>query len=816
MAKKAKLDLSGEGLKKLAIHHCEKAVFGICAVVLLLLAYWGYQKPVFDDQKDNPNSLITSAQQSEQRINATEWENPNNEEMSFAKYRVADEDIAEEVEKINSMMADASKYPAYPTGEISLSVKPKRNNPEILAATDVQAQFAYQLIALNPGVGGSTKINEAIFAPKPKKEEPRRRKGKSSGGSTGSDSSSMSGMMEPPSGGSGESSPGAGGMGAPSSGPGGSGGNRGPIGPMKPDYPVHEVPPTMLAELEGVPLNGILPGKQEGNAFLYPSVMWRQVVCVTAQVPYKKQLEAYNEALKGTRKYDPATDIPKYLGLVISRRVNGGQWEDVTDEIKAFSERAQTVYYPNLVADEQLDPFINAPVPAFLLRDFDSFVLHPQSKRRDFLNLGGKAQAGELEQSSSTGSSFTSFEDFGGSEDSAGPADDKGKQQDGKTDSKGPAKLAAPEFKQVRFFDLLASKNINPGDKLEYRVSVVLSNPNLPLSFLMKAKKTVGSGNMGPGMSPGMGGSAGGDLFDSDAGPSAGGSSSGGASSRGGAPGGSSSAPGAPSGPGGGYMGGAGKSRVKKTAELTIEMLGNPNISDADLEGSIRAEILKFKDMQPPKLTDKGLIRKYGLISPESEVSNVVEFTTPDEGFVAGSAPPLPIRNAGNVEFYDSDPAGELVYLARDKSLQMEVPGKATVYAGSPVVFDAKAEVFNPLDWTIRWVGPPAVDEDGKDLPDERGKYRFDSAAIVLDVHPSETLENISDVKEEFQTPAEILVFDGKGFTLRNELDDLKAFRHATFASEQPLEAAESAETGIDGFSDLFDGEDPVGSGSGN
>jgi len=61
MAKKSKLDLSGEGLKKIAINHGEKMVFALCAVVLVLLAYFGFSRPTFDDSTVTPKNLIKAA-----------------------------------------------------------------------------------------------------------------------------------------------------------------------------------------------------------------------------------------------------------------------------------------------------------------------------------------------------------------------------------------------------------------------------------------------------------------------------------------------------------------------------------------------------------------------------------------------------------------------------------------------------------------------------------------------------------------------------------------------------------------------------------
>lgn len=804
MAKKAKLDLSGEGLKKLALEHCEKVVFGICAVLLLLLAYWGYQRPVFDDEKDNPKSLIASSKRSQSKINSTQWES-DDESMSFAKFRVADLTVPKKVEDVNSIRLSASAYPAFPVGEISLSTKPKRVQPELVAATDVRAQFAYHLYAISPEVPiGSRLINSAAYAPPAPKKAPKKKRTKKKQNDptrfgSGMEEGDQSGddMQSPGSGGSGS------GMGMPSSGGGGTGPGR---GSNKPDGPVKEVPATMLAEMEGVLVSGKIPELGDKS----PSVVWRQTVCVTALVPFKEQVEKYEKALKGSKRYDPGVDIPRYIGLVVWRRVNGGDWEEATDEIMSKAELVSSVSYPPLIEGEEFDPFLNASIPTILKANFDDFVMHPKSTFRDFLVDGSADDEDSKKDDESDSSSTTkSFEDFNNSSDESSMEDENG---DFGPQSNWLTSENAAEFKQVRFFDVLANNNIKPNDKLEYKVSVILSNPNLPLSFVMGeegSRRQNNTGGFGGSMRSGQGSGSnlpgGGDrsgLMGAGGGSGSGammpGSGSGAGSgammpgSGGGASGGASS---------GGYSGGSGGGRnpTPRTAELTLEMLGNPNITDSDLDGSIRQDILDMKTDKPVEATDKGLAQRFGMITPESPVSNAVTFVVPGDDFVGGGAKPQTLRRANNVMFLDSEPAGELVLLKRNREYQLRIPGKAEVYAGSPMVFDARAEVFNPLDLSVRWIGPEFVNKKGEKEPDKRADFQFDSKAIVLDVKPSRELENSTGTKEEFLSPAEVLVFDGAGgFTLRNELDDLKAFRHAMLVED---EAAESGnDSGTPGF----------------
>lgn len=817
---KAKLDLSGAGMKKLALEHCEKLVFGICALLLLLLAYWGYQRPVFDDKKDNPNNLIASSKRSQDRINATKWETPNSESTNFKMHRIADLSVPTKVEEINLQMVNGSQFPNYAPGEISLSTKPKRMNPEILAATDVRAQFSFQMIALKPGIGGgSSRIMDAMYAPEPKKAEPKKRKKKKK--QTPNFGSGRFGMEDDEEKGDDMQSPGSGGMGAPSSGGGNGGGGKSRI--KKPDGPVHVVPEVQKGEMEGVPVDGMITSTFDRNdKEIMPSVMWRQVVCVTAVVPFKKQVEAFEKALKGTRRYEPSSDIPKYIGLKIQRRVNGGTWHDISSKVKGADEAINALSYPSLIQDQEYDPFLNAPIPAFLLNDFDQFVMHPKSKMRDFLASEEDEEAVDTSDDSTTNET-KNFDEFDASSNKT-MEDDAGELEEELT---YVTSENAAETKQIRFFDYLVGYTdenkkkveIQPNDKIEYKVNVILSHPNLPLSFVTGEE---GTGRRKGGSSARSGaGSSGNSAAERGKGLMSGGGGGSGSAMPGGGAGsmmpGSSGGSGASSGSG--YMGGGGGKRggsggggaaVSRSAELTADMLGNPFISDTDLDGSIRPEILAFKDEDPVELPGGNvveIVNKYGLTSPESPVSNAVVFTMPTEKYAAGSAMPLNLRNAKGVNFYDAEPEAELVLFEHSDAFQMKIPGKAKVFAGTPMVFDAKAEVFNPLDWTIRWVGPKVTVEEDDEEVEKRGNYEFSSPAIVLDVFQSTTLENQGDFKTEFHSPAEILVFDGVGnFRLQNELDDITEFRHATFAEGEEVESTGAATGGSKGNRDGLQG----------
>ena len=781
MAKKVKLDLSGDGLKKMAINHCEKAIFAICAVLLLLFVYFGFSREVFDDEKTNPKKLIASAKQSEGKIEATKWdEDPNSDdEPSFKTYRVPNLGIPKKVERLLADKIDASVYPAPAIGNLQESSKPKRLNPDIYAVQDLHAQFAYQYVA---GKELGVPINKLAMAPLEVKEE-RKEKKKSGGsrgglgGGSGSGAGGMSGNGSMQDGNGGGSGSGAGGM----DGNGGSGAGSGDSG--KSEYPTKPVPEYLLAEMEGVPGAGAIENV---------GIIQRQMVSVTGLIPYKKQFEAYEKTFIGSRKYDPEKDYPKYIGLVVYRRVNGGEWKDITDEVKSSNERVSPVAFPNLIEADKYDPFLNAKIPSILMTNFDEFVTHPKLKIRDFLVGMGTVD----EESGNDGSS--SFNEFNGFNNSTSKKEGEEDEDDKAKVVKYPTSEEAPEFKQIRFFDLLTSNSppIKLGDKLEYKVNAILSNPNLPMAFVKGERQKAGMGSgMGSGMNSGR------------EGPSSGGGGSGASAGDGESAGGNMTGDGRMTG--GSGSGGAGKDgeednknkMAELEAELELEMLGNESITDSDLAGSIRPEILKIKDLGPADIEDKDVAKKYGLVVPESNVSQPVIFTAITDKFVGGSVEPMTIRRAENVEFFDSDPTAKIVVLVQDPKISLSVPGKTDVSSGSPLVFSSQAEIFNPLDSTIRILGDPQKDDEGKPIDGKFSDYSFQSSGFVLDVKPTRVIK-ASQSKDEYVTPGEILVFDGNGgFSLRNELDDIGDFNRLTYVeSDTPKPSAKKS--GMSGFGD--------------
>ncbi len=247
----------------------------------------------------------------------------------------------------------------------------------------------------------------------------------------------------------------------------------------------------------------------------------------------------------------------------------------------------------------------------------------------------------------------------------------------------------------------------------------------------------------------------------------------------------------------GGGMSSGQSAAAQLAAMLGIEMLGNPNITDSDLDGSVRKDILKIKELGPADLEEKGVAKKYGMLTPESPISNAVVYSEPSEQYAPGPVEPLRVLVANNVSFVDTEPEGKIVVFQQDKNYQLPFPGESTVYPGSPLVFDSNAEVLNPIDLSVRWVGKPAFDDENEEIEDKRQAFQFDTKAIVLDISASTKLKNQSGSKNELLSPSEILVFDGEGrFSLLNELDGMMNYRHSRFIGGEQAESGGSSSSG--------------------
>ena len=130
----------------------------------------------------------------------------------------------------------------------------------------------------------------------------------------------------------------------------------------------------------------------------------RYLVSITGLLPYKKQFDIYQEALKDAAEYSPDRDVPKYLVMEVERAevaADGtlGEWIKV-DTFKAFDEEARWSSIEEAMADpEYLLPGTKGVVmnlPPMAMRDVSRWAVHPQVPKVQ-RNYGAGGGGGNVE-----------------------------------------------------------------------------------------------------------------------------------------------------------------------------------------------------------------------------------------------------------------------------------------------------------------------------------------------------------------------------------------------------------------------------------
>ena len=195
-------------------------------------------------------------------------------------------------------------------------------------------------------------------------------------------------------------------------------------------------------------------------------------------VPLREQLENYNAAFIGAAEYEVDRDFPRYSGVKIERREVGTQEWVALDAMKKMTigpESWSSVAESDVVASKYYSPDFVKPVvmeiPPVAGVDMDAFVSHPR--------LQTEAEAdkqAELEEEARTAKEKA---DELAAKASGSPV---GGHNAGGTESMTEeeiafSKLAATgDIGMFRYFDF----EVEPGKSYEYRVQLVLEDPNNP------------------------------------------------------------------------------------------------------------------------------------------------------------------------------------------------------------------------------------------------------------------------------------------------------------------------------------------------
>ena len=513
----------------------------------------------------------------------------------------------------------------------------------------------------------------------------------------------------------------------------------------------------------------------------------RECICVTGLVPFESQWKEFDAKLRDAKGWYPGRDRPNYIHLEIQRRIDGGEWVDITADLDNFAKNAYANYQPHLTPEfvdrKYLHPTLSHQTPPFLDTEYRKISTHPKVAIRQVIDYS-------LEEGSDEETVVSDIDDpFANNKSGDGEKADKKKkggdseQHDhraagGQTlaklggsgaDSQAMLKELAAErfrdapsssYKLVRFFD----PRVVPGKTYEYRVRVWVSDPNNPGSDdAAEGGKGANAPQSGDQMSA----------------PSSGGG-----------------AEGAGAGIGGDFEREETGTKDDKTEPGTLSVRFVA-LKGSDLDPKVRERIIDWEnelrdkpDLLPEVPGKPKAFLRNARPTPWSEPTPPIKVVKSPAKFVAGGAvrrgfESLIDKTSGKTyQYFNGAPFASLVVSKFDRDLDIELPGIKNVYAGDILNFKADCRFLNPLEWTIH----------------NRSSQEFKSDAVVVGVTGGERVsftmareENnrvvYSKEKPKYAAPSEILLMDVNGkFILRNEIDDKMAYRQSTFTSDEKLD----------------------------
>jgi len=231
--------------------------------------------------------------------------------------------------------------------------------------------------------------------------------------------------------------------------------------------------------------------------------------------PYKKMLTSFRETFKNSIGYDPENDRLLVRYLEIQRRTNGGEWENVTDQIRE-QEKDFLLSAPNPFDDKYANRALTRPFPPVLLSDYYRLARHSMIPLVE-LPVDEPATGGAGQGRLAGGGTGTARQGTrggtGGSRGMSGPPGGAGRSgpppgasrsssqgmsgSQGMTGSRGMtgsgaagARGTGPQTAEVDFKDAaehqmvrFTDQNIQPGNTYEYRVRVWVYDPNNPVKM---------------------------------------------------------------------------------------------------------------------------------------------------------------------------------------------------------------------------------------------------------------------------------------------------------------------------------------------
>ena len=342
---KAKLK-GANGFVRFLLQHGEKIGIAAIMVVAGMLIWSSLGRPAVE-QNRQPQALTTEAAAAKQNVDSKTWETlPPEEQTSFASFQGKSGDgVMEPVEPPNYPPISPINPPTIPPIQL-------RQDPVLVAAADLEVRSSAGLwMSSNPEsiLANMREAAKAAAKERQEAEEEARRMEEEGEGREG-----RGGGRGPR------------GMGMGEAGRGGMGMMGGDMSGMKTKDGVIVIPPTGGAQMQGF------------EDFVETS--W---VTVLAKVPFKQQIQMYEDALASARGFNIQADMPQYIGYEVERA-------EVTDEgpgefkflkrvfPKVVLDEMATwpIQTPDLVNPKYIHPLLTFPLPPMVMREWGEEVTH--------------------------------------------------------------------------------------------------------------------------------------------------------------------------------------------------------------------------------------------------------------------------------------------------------------------------------------------------------------------------------------------------------------------------------------------------------
>jgi hypothetical protein len=688
-----KLDLSKEGLSQFWLHHFEKLVLGISAILLGVFGWLGFSSPRYSVK--TPKQVADMASQVGNYINTQQsWDQMKN-------FRPADTTAPSRIEKAASFDVESAKYKHDLLVGPVVKMLGLRSDPVIRPVEELIARSGTFPIYYREKTPDKLRVlprADAEAAPQPVAEKNAAK-------------NALKSDLYPP-------------------------------GKALNDL--------QLMEMPGVRPRNLNVNKSAGTfEFGGPTAgtLVRDVVAVTGLIPYENQYAEFQKAFGSAQGYYPKRDKPTYRMLQIQRREEGGEWVDISRQVmsdaKLIAPRDDS-FVPDVIDPKYYyapvtggDP-ITADIPPILMVDYREFVGHPKVPSRQTVPKALKrefsladeevAVAPMVEEKAEPDIDPLSEED----EREKDREREKQREQDISREEKlqelekeeklevekigsrieyekyGKRIKPAAPYKLVRFFDLRPPK----GKRVQYRVRLWMEDPNDPDVLELSGKKRASEDD---------------DKRDNVTIGSA------------------------------GLEGGGGGEDTAKVEDLgedglepdfdlakVKEILVEPPMLDANVRGRLAK---KNDDPELPKDFDS---TEHQIATPWSVETEPVWVGGENFRLFAGKADEPPTLRIDNVKVPRAESFVPMVAATMSRDLNTMVPALREVRRGDLVNFTAKkSHVLNPVDQTVRVYENAEIDTNAV-VVDFLGGEKLDIKGAKLEFFaPTEAL--VMDAQGNFQ-----------------------------------------------------------------